>query len=73
MKSRTDLACGGTIRISWRSLLPVILGEIFRIFIAALTPVCTRLRHVTGTQWGNNKYMNMKQLEASVEDASIAG
>ena len=28
---------------------------------------------VAGTQWGNKKYMNMKHLEAAVEDASIAG
>ena len=32
-----------------------------------------RLRHVAGTQWGNKKYMNMKHLEAALEDASIAG
>ena len=32
-----------------------------------------RLRHVAGTQWGNKKYMNMKHLEAAIEDASIAG
>lgn len=25
------------------------------------------------TQWGNKKYMNMKHLEAALEDASIAG
>ena len=35
--------------------------------------VCARLRHVAGTQWGNKKYMNMKHLEAAMEDASIAG
>ena len=35
--------------------------------------VCARLRHVDGTQWGNKKYMNMKHLEAAIEDASIAG
>ena len=29
---------------------------------SALTLVCARLRHVTGTQWGNKKYMNMKHL-----------
>ena len=28
---------------------------------------------VAGTQWGNKKYMNMKHLEATLEDASIAG
>ena len=35
--------------------------------------VCAKLRHVAGTQWGNKKYMNMKHLEATLEDASIAG
>ena len=40
---------------------------------SALMLVCARLRHVAGTQWGNKKYMNMKHLEATVEDASIAG
>ena len=40
---------------------------------SALMRVCTRLRHVAGTQWGNKKYMNMKHLEDAVEDASIAG
>ncbi len=38
----------------------------------ALMLVCARLRHVAGTQWGNKKYMNMKHLEAALEDASIA-
>ncbi len=40
---------------------------------SALMLVCARLRHVAGTQWGNKKYMNMKHLEASLEDASVAG
>ncbi len=40
---------------------------------SALMLVCARLRHVAGTQWGNKKYMNMKHLEAVLEDASIAG
>ena len=35
--------------------------------------VCARLRHVAGTQWGCKKYMNMKHLEAALDDASIAG
>ena len=35
--------------------------------------VCARLRHVAGTQWGNKKYMNMKHLEAVLDDTSIAG
>ena len=40
---------------------------------SALMLVCARLRHEVGTQWGNKKYMNMKHLEAAIEDASIAG
>ncbi len=40
---------------------------------SALMLVCARLRHVAGTQWGNKKYMNMKHLEAAVDDTSIAG
>ena len=40
---------------------------------SALMLVCARLRHVAGTQWGNKKYMNMKHLEAAMEDASLAG
>ena len=40
---------------------------------SALMLVCARLRHVTGTQWGNKKYMNMKPLEAALDDAAVAG
>ena len=40
---------------------------------SALMLVCAWLRHVAGTQWGNKKYMNMKHLEATLEDTSIAG
>ena len=40
---------------------------------SALMLVCARLCHVAGTQWGNKKYMNMKHLEAALEDTSIAG
>ncbi len=40
---------------------------------SALMLVCARLRHVAGTQWGNKKYMNMKHLEAALDDAAIAG
>ena len=35
--------------------------------------VCVRLHYVAGTQWGNKKYMDMKHLEAALDDASIAG
>ena len=40
---------------------------------SALMLVCAWLRHVAGTQWGNKIYMNMKHLEAAIEDVSIAG
>ena len=40
---------------------------------SALMLVCARLRHVADTQWGNKKYMNMKHLEAALDDAFIAG
>ena len=40
---------------------------------SALMLVCARLRHVAGTQWGNKKYMNMKHLEVSFEEPSVAG
>lgn len=40
---------------------------------SALMLVCARLRHVAGTQWGNKKYMNMKHLEATMDDESLAG
>ena len=40
---------------------------------SALMLVCARLRHVAGTQWGSKKYMNVKHLEAAMDDASIAG
>ena len=40
---------------------------------SALMLVCARLRHVAGTQWGNRKHMNMKHLEAALEDVFIAG
>ena len=36
---------------------------------SALMLVCARLRHVAGTQWGSKKYMNMKHLEAAMDDA----
>ncbi len=35
---------------------------------SALMLVCARLRHVAGTQWGNKKYMNMKHLDATLEN-----
>ena len=40
---------------------------------SALMLACARLRNVAGTQWGNKKYINIKHLEAAVEDTSIAG
>lgn len=38
---------------------------------SALMPVCARLRHVAGTQWGSKKYMNMKHLEAALDEPSL--
>lgn len=35
---------------------------------SALMLVCTRLRYVAGTQWGNKKYMNMMHLEVNEEN-----
>ena len=40
---------------------------------SALMLVCARLRHVAGTQLGCKKYMNLKHLEAVMDDAAIAG
>ena len=40
---------------------------------SALMLVCARLRHVAGSQRGNKKYMDMKHLEAAMDDALIAG
>ena len=40
---------------------------------SALMLVCAQLRHVADTEWGNKQYMNMKHLEASLEDAFIVG
>lgn len=40
---------------------------------SALMLVCARLRHVAGTQWGNKKYMNMKHLETTSDDAFMVG
>ena len=31
------------------------------------------IAHMVDHQWDNKKYMNMKHLEAALEDASIAG
>ena len=35
--------------------------------------VCTRLRHMEGTQWVNKKNMNMKHMKVAAEDTSVAG
>ena len=40
-----------------------------RSFVTVISP----LRHVAGTQWGYKKYMNMKHLEATLDDVSTAG
>lgn len=40
---------------------------------SVLTRLCAWLHHVLSTQCGNKKSMNMKQLEAALEDAAVAG
>ena len=40
---------------------------------SAFMLVCGQLHYVAGTQWGNEKYMNMKYPKATVEATSIAG
>ena len=40
---------------------------------SALTLVYARLRHVGGTQWGNNKRLNIENLNAVLEDTALAG
>ena len=40
---------------------------------SALMLVCAWLRYVSGTQWGNKKYMNMMHLEVNEENTSVAG
>ena len=49
------------------------MGGTFPDDNSTLMQVCSRERHVPGTSWGNKKYMNMKHLEAALEDISIAG
>ena len=49
------------------------LRNVLALWMLILMLVCARLRHVAGTQWGCKKYMNMKHLEAALDDASIAG
>ena len=39
---------------------------------STLMLVCTQLHHVASPQRGNKKYMNVKHLEATFEDTSIA-
>lgn len=39
----------------------------------SLMLVCARHMAKAGTQWGCKKYMNMKHLEAALDDVSIAG
>jgi hypothetical protein len=45
----------------------ILVFEIIGLFML----VCARLRHVTGSQWGNKKYINMKHLEVVCEEVSI--
>mgnify|MGYP000006406823 FL=1 len=39
----------------------------------SLMLVCARHMAKAGTQWGCKRYMNMKHLEAALDDVSIAG
>lgn len=34
---------------------------------------CARLRYMVSTRRGNKKYMDMKNLDAAVEDALVVG
>ena len=45
--------------------------QVLHVHVFLVAPLGAR--HVAGTQWGNKKYMNMKHLEAALDDASIAG
>lgn len=40
---------------------------------SALMLVCAGFRHVTGTQCGNKKYMNMKHFESVAREEDFAG
>jgi len=40
------------------------VGGVFPDGNSTLMLFCTRLRYVTGTQWGSKAYLNMKHLEA---------
>lgn len=68
----------GQIPALFRSLLPLFsvtprsMGT-FPDGSSAFILACARLRHVAGTRRGGKKYMNMKRLEAALEDASAAG
>jgi hypothetical protein len=37
---------------------------------SALMLICARLRYVAGGQWGNKKYMSMKQEEVAVSETA---
>lgn len=39
----------------------------------SLMLACARHMAKAGTQWGCKRYMNMKHLEAALDDVSIAG
>lgn len=51
---------------------PYLCGGSFPDGNSALMLACTWLYHANGTQWGNKKYMNMKQMEAAFADTSVA-
>lgn len=66
-------------RIRTNNVIERLNREIRRTRVVGMFPdgnsapmlVCARLRHVAGSQWGNKKYM--KHLEATMDDALIAG
>ena len=43
----------------------------FPVCNSALVLVYARLHHVAGTQWGGKKYMNMRHLEAALEEPPL--
>ena len=68
-------------RIRTNNVIERLNREIRRTRVVGMFPdgnstlmlVCARLRHVAGSQRGNKKYMDMKHLEAAMDDALIAG
>ncbi len=76
-----EFPCEHWTRIRTNNVIERLNREIRRTRVVGCFPdgnsplmlVCARLRHVVGTQRGSKKYMNMKHLEAVLDEASIAG